>query len=171
MSEQWFDGQEEHVVEVRQDGARTSIDFGEGHIVLVEQRRVCGLLELRLTTPNQPDRVRVVRLGVHAAGGDVHVAADGRVCVLKPGGAGSAAASAAVTGELKSPMVGVVAEAPFTPGGRVCRGDAVVTIEAMKVMAPVEAPFDGILERLDVSIGDRVLMGQVVAHIAPLEDA
>ena len=50
-------------------------------------------------------------------------------------------------------------------GQKVAKGDAVVTIEAMKMEIPVVAPEDGTVASIDVAVGDAVEAGAVLATL------
>lgn len=50
-------------------------------------------------------------------------------------------------------------------GQSVKKGDTVAIIEAMKMEIPVLAPKDGVIESIEVKVGDRVDQGQVLAVI------
>lgn len=50
-------------------------------------------------------------------------------------------------------------------GTAVKRGDAVVTIEAMKMEIPVVAPEDGTVASIEVAVGDAVEAGKVLATL------
>ena len=50
-------------------------------------------------------------------------------------------------------------------GTAVKKGDAVVTIEAMKMEIPVVAPEDGTVASIDVAVGDAVEAGKVLATL------
>ena len=50
-------------------------------------------------------------------------------------------------------------------GTAVKKGDAVVTIEAMKMEIPVVAPEDGTVASIEVAVGDAVEAGKVLATL------
>ncbi len=50
-------------------------------------------------------------------------------------------------------------------GQAVKRGDAVVIIEAMKMEIPVVAPQDGTVASIEVSVGDAIEAGAVLATL------
>jgi propionyl-CoA carboxylase alpha chain len=51
------------------------------------------------------------------------------------------------------------------------KGDVIVVLEAMKMQHTVTAPADGIVAELDVSVGQQVESGAVLAVIDPTPDA
>lgn len=75
------------------------------------------------------------------------------------------------SGALTAPMVGVVADVLVTEGQTVEAYQPLAVIEAMKVMATVEAPFAGTVQRVYVEKNQPVAHGAPVVDIAPIEAA
>jgi 3-methylcrotonyl-CoA carboxylase alpha subunit len=71
------------------------------------------------------------------------------------------------TAELVAPMPGAVIAVHRHAGDRVEVGEAVVTLEAMKMEHAVLAPVDGTLTEIGVRAGDQVSRGQVLAVVEP----
>ncbi|MGH2915336.1 MAG: acetyl-CoA carboxylase biotin carboxyl carrier protein subunit, partial [Solirubrobacteraceae bacterium] len=63
------------------------------------------------------------------------------------------------------PMPGQVLALRAAPGDRVSAGDPVIVLESMKMELVIEAPIDGELSELSVSVGDRVALDQPLAHL------
>lgn len=78
---------------------------------------------------------------------------------------------AASSGALIAPMVGVVAEVLVAEGQHVEAYQPLVVLEAMKVMATVEAPFSGIVDRLYVHKGEQVAHAAALVDILPDKSA
>jgi len=87
------------------------------------------------------------------------VAAAPAPAAAKPaaGGAGSI--------EVKAGAAGKVFKIEAKVGQAVKKGDAVVIIEAMKMEIPVVAPEDGTVASIDVSVGDAIEAGAVLATL------
>ena len=83
--------------------------------------------------------------------------------------AASAAAAAHGTGpaELIAPMPGQVLAIPSGVGAEVELGDAVITLEAMKMEHAVAAPSHGRVADVFVRVGDQVQRGQRLAIVEP----
>ena len=64
-----------------------------------------------------------------------------------------------------APMPGVVLAVMAKRGDRVCRGDALVMLEAMKMEMAVAAPRNGIIATMECAPGDIVAAGSVLARI------
>jgi 3-methylcrotonyl-CoA carboxylase alpha subunit len=109
-------------------------------------------------------------------GGEVQaLAASRRDCslFLQAGGAShelqvsaylaGAAAGSAGSGELRTPMMGTILATHAVVGQRVQAGDAVVTMESMKMEMKICAEHDGVVASLSVVEGDAVERGRVVA--------
>ncbi|HEV2006376.1 MAG TPA: biotin carboxylase N-terminal domain-containing protein [Candidatus Limnocylindrales bacterium] len=71
------------------------------------------------------------------------------------------------TAELVAPMPGAVITVHRSAGERVEAGDAIVTLEAMKMEHAVLAPVDGTVTEIDVRVGDQVARRQVLAVVEP----
>ena len=71
------------------------------------------------------------------------------------------------TAELVAPMPGAVIAVHHGPGDAVAAGEAIVTLEAMKMEHAVLAPVDGTLSEIGVRAGDQVTRGQVLAVVEP----
>ena len=79
----------------------------------------------------------------------------------------AAAPKAAGAGSIKveAGAAGKVFKIDASVGTAVKKGDAVVTIEAMKMEIPVVAPEDGTVASIDVAVGDAVEAGKVLATL------
>jgi len=82
---------------------------------------------------------------------------------------GAARTHRAASGTLAAPMVGLVTDVPVSDGQRVAAYQPIAVIEAMKVLATIEAPFAGTV-KLHVAKGQQVDHGAVVAEITPHAD-
>ena len=77
------------------------------------------------------------------------------------------AAAPAGTGsiQVKAGAAGKVFSIDASVGQAVKAGDAIVTVEAMKMEIPVVAPEDGTVASIDVAVGDAVESGAVLATL------
>ena len=75
------------------------------------------------------------------------------------------AAGAAGSIEVKAGAAGKVFKLDTTVGQAVKKGDAVLTIEAMKMEIPVVAPEDGTVASINVAVGDAIESGAVLATL------
>ncbi len=78
-------------------------------------------------------------------------------------------AGAAGDGKLRASMNGRVVAVGITPGDRVAVGQALVTLEAMKMEHVHAAPHAGRVASVFVSVGEQVSAGRVLAEIEPEE--
>jgi len=76
------------------------------------------------------------------------------------------AAEAAGDGAIRSPMPGKVTQLAVKTGDNVTKGQALVTLEAMKMEHALAAPFDGTVEAVSVTLGDQVSEGEVLVTLA-----
>jgi biotin carboxyl carrier protein len=67
--------------------------------------------------------------------------------------------------EVRAEWPGRVAEVHVTAGQEVAAGDALVTLEAMKMLTPVPAPRAGTVDALLVAVDAIVEQGAVLARL------
>ena len=93
-------------------------------------------------------------------------AASAQVAVAAPVVAAPAAAPAvaAGSGDVISPMPGVVLDISVKPGDSVTRGQQVCALEAMKMKSAIRASHDGVVASVEVSEGQRVAHGAVLVR-------
>ncbi len=97
--------------------------------------------------------------GAPAAAPAPRAAAPAPAPAAKPAAAAGAAGSIAITAGAAGKVVDVVA----APGAAVKKGDPVVVLEIMKMETPVVAPQDGTVASVDVTKGESVESGAVLA--------
>lgn len=78
----------------------------------------------------------------------------------------ASSAGAAADGALRAPMPGRIITVQIADGAAVVKGQALVTMEAMKMEHTLTAPFDGIAAGLAHKVGDQVTEGTVLLRIA-----
>ena len=70
---------------------------------------------------------------------------------------------------VRAPMPGSVVDINKRPGDAVLRGEALLTIESMKMQITLVAPRDGVLAALKRGVGETFDKDEIVAELAPLE--
>ncbi len=70
------------------------------------------------------------------------------------------------SGRLTAPMPGRIVQLHAKPGAKVRRGEVLLVLEAMKMEHSVLAPADGVVERLDLAVGDQVEEGMALLSLA-----
>ncbi|GHC62844.1 acetyl/propionyl/methylcrotonyl-CoA carboxylase subunit alpha [Streptomyces cinnamoneus] len=111
----------------------------------------------------------------HAPGGGVWLTHGGDAWHLVPhdpveaalGGSGAGAHA----GTLTAPMPGTVTVVKAAVGDEVEAGQSLLVVEAMKMEHVIAAPHAGTVTELDVTAGSTVAMDQVLAVVAPREEA
>lgn len=68
----------------------------------------------------------------------------------------SAAPSSGASGEVRSPMPGVILDIAVHTGDKVKKGDALCALEAMKMKSAIRAPKDGVVSKVAVQNGAKV---------------
>jgi len=58
--------------------------------------------------------------------------------------------------EIRSFIPGSIIEVNVKPGQKIKAGEAVLTLDSMKMFTKVEMPFDGAIKEIHVSKGDRI---------------
>ena len=102
------------------------------------------------------------------------IAAEGRIVVFEAGEAfvfvthppSEAVSEAAGDGAIRSPMPGKVTQVDAKAGEVVVKGQALVTLEAMKMEHALTAPFDGTVDTVAVNLGDQVSEGAVLVKLS-----
>ena len=81
--------------------------------------------------------------------------------------AGHHGEAAAGGDRLSAPMPGLVRIVSAEPGARVAKGDALITMEAMKMELVLAAPRDGVVAAVPVAVGDQVAEGALLLALEP----
>lgn len=69
--------------------------------------------------------------------------------------------------EVRAEMTGTIVSVDSVAGARVEQGATLLSIESMKMEYPVVAPVTGMVERINVSVGDLTEENQVLLVISP----
>ncbi|MEN2977592.1 acetyl-CoA carboxylase biotin carboxyl carrier protein subunit (plasmid) [Tistrella bauzanensis] len=113
---------------------------------------------------------RVYRGWRHVAGDDVFLRIDGRTHhVTVDDGRGDAAGAGAGGDDLCAEMPGIVVAVHCGAGDVVARGDALLTIESMKLQTTIIAPRDGAIARLHAPADTAFGRGDVLVSLAPAD--
>lgn len=76
----------------------------------------------------------------------------------------------AVSGDLRSPMPGLIVAVSVSVGQAVKEGQTVVVLESMKMQNELKSPIDGIVQSIEVQPGATVDKDAMLLVVAPLED-
>lgn len=115
---------------------------------------------------------RVLPAQVHRDGRDIHVFFGGHSHSFSIAEEADHHGEAAAGGDrLSAPMPGLVRIVSAQPGVRVAKGDALVTMEAMKMELVLAAPRDGVVAAVPVAVGDQVAEGALLLSLEPEEAA
>ncbi len=158
-----------HTARVRRDGALWHVEIGERRITCAA-RLDGGRLEVELD--GQREQHRFVRT---REGGAERVWLHGprgthawtRIDRTAHALAGTAAGGAAAGNTLRAPMPGLVTAVSAAVGARVQAGDALLMLEAMKMMHTLAAPAAGTVAEVRCRVGDSVRGGDVLVTIEP----
>lgn len=103
-----------------------------------------------------------------AGNGDARwIFVDGHVQQVEVGAAGSGRRKSSAAGhELSSPMPATVVKILVDVGAAVSRGDALITLEAMKMELSIRAPRDGVVSAIHCKAGDLIQPGVNLLDLA-----
>lgn len=112
--------------------------------------------------------------GAHSAlairtGDKVLVSYQGRQFTVEKAIRSSAKGGAVGSGEIRSPMPGLIVDVLVTAGDSVAKGAKLVVLEAMKTQQAFPAPFDGVVESVEVVKGAQVVDNQILVKVRPNE--
>jgi 3-methylcrotonyl-CoA carboxylase alpha subunit len=109
---------------------------------------------------------------VGIVGDTILIEDSGRVFAVTPDEArGTASGHGVHDGEIVAPMPGRVTAVEVKQGGKVAKGQRLLTLEAMKMEHALVAPFDGTITELNAKIGGQVSEGQLLAKVEPTEQS
>ena len=97
--------------------------------------------------------------------GSVSATADKSAKKKRKPGRKAGAAAAGNSAELRSPMQGTIVKVAVANGDTVAAGDLIVVLEAMKMEQPITAHRAGTVQGLEVSPGESLSSGAVIASI------
>jgi biotin carboxyl carrier protein len=70
-------------------------------------------------------------------------------------------------GSLAASIPAVVSQILVAPGDEVSAGDKLILLESMKMIIPIQAPYDGRVRRLNCAVGDSVAAGVQLLELEP----
>jgi len=153
-------------VSAEPDGDGWRVTLPDGTVQPVRAQQLPGSL-MELTLPPASRRVRVA---VARTDRGIEVSYGGAVYVFAPATERSPTRKPeASSGELVAPMPGVVADVSVEEGQEVAAYQTLAVVEAMKVMATVEAPFAGVVSRVHVAKGQQVKLGDPLIDLRKTE--
>lgn len=111
------------------------------------------------------DDGRLLRLALHQDGDSRSLWVNGRLIPYRRVRAASAAADDDA-GSLAAAIPAVVTEILVAPGDAVTTGDRLILLESMKMVIPIQAPRDGVVEAVNCEVGDAVQPGVPLIALA-----
>jgi acetyl-CoA/propionyl-CoA carboxylase biotin carboxyl carrier protein len=154
--------------------AVTHPDFLAARHATSSVEREWDLSSLRARTPDDARRSEVAyraeRMTVEVDGRRFEVRVHTEQSAPMPsrrGGRRNNGATPAATGQVRAPMQGTLIGYAVEPGARVSEGDAVATLEAMKMENTLRSPVTGTVASTGAAPGTVVQPGEVLAVIEP----
>jgi len=153
-------------IEIARHGADIAVKIGDKRISgrILQQEGPSLLLALA-----QPDgSERLLRVAGVAQGDKRQLWVDGRTfdyqrLIDRPAGSG-----AADTSSLSASIPSVVTQILVEPGDEVAAGDKLILLESMKMIMPIQAPYDGRVTAVQCQSGEAVQPGVPLIEIQPL---
>jgi biotin carboxyl carrier protein len=153
-------------IEITRQGAAIAVKIGARTISgrILQQEGPSLLLALV-----QPDgSERLLRIAGVAQGDKRQLWVDGRTYAYqrlldKPAGSG-----AADTGSLSASIPSVVTQILVAAGDEVAAGDKLILLESMKMIMPIQAPYDGRVTAVQCRPGEAVQPGVPLIEVQPL---
>jgi 3-methylcrotonyl-CoA carboxylase alpha subunit len=91
----------------------------------------------------------------------------GRQYLFEPADRRRGSAESVASGDITAAIPGTVVAVLVGEGDVVARGQTLLVVEAMKTQQPFLAPFDGVMERVSISVGQTVGEGESMARVKP----
>lgn len=76
--------------------------------------------------------------------------------------------TAAADGSLAASIPAIVSQILVSPGDIVSAGDKLILLESMKMVIPIQAPYDGRVTQINCTVGDSVPAGIQLLELEPL---
>lgn len=122
---------------------------------------------LRITVEGKTYEVTVEKLdGVSSVASTPVVKSAAAAVIAKTPAAPAPKPAVAGSGDVPSPLAGIVQAIHVEPGATVTEGDLVVTLEAMKMYTPINAPKAGTIATILVKVGEAVEEGQILYTVS-----
>lgn len=161
--------QEESEIEVIQQGDRLLVSYGEQTFDarLIHTDGAHFVLEVEEKSPGGFICRKRIRAAGHSVGDQRQLWANGRMISYQRLREGVPAPTEHEQASLAASIPAVVSEILVQPGQQVETGDKLILLESMKMIIPIQAPFDGLIEALNCSVGDAVQPGFQLIEIEP----
>jgi biotin carboxyl carrier protein len=127
------------------------------HLRITVEGRIYDVTVERIVNDSSPTREASTPLVRSAA----PAPAPAKVAAAAP----QPAAAGAGKGDAPSPLAGIVQAIDAAVGATVSEGDLVITLEAMKMYTPINAPVGGTITAIHVQVSDAVEEGQILYTI------
>jgi acetyl/propionyl-CoA carboxylase alpha subunit len=111
------------------------------------------------------DKTSSTSLRVAQVGAETIVFERGSAFVFNEPQSLASSAGAAADGSIRAPMPGRIIAVRVADGDAVAKGQALVTMEAMKMEHTLTAPFDGVIAGLAHGLGDQVTEGTLLLRV------
>jgi len=113
---------------------------------------------------------RIIRTAGHADGNQRQIWVDGRTFPYQRVRPQTHATAGPDTGSLSASIPAIVAEVLVSVGQTVAAGDKLILLESMKMIIPIQAPYDGAVTNINCTAGESVQAGVPLIEIEAVGD-
>ena len=113
--------------------------------------------------------IRTINVAIQRTKDTVHICYNGKVFHFARGSNAIKSVAKQSNGEIVAPMTGVLTSVMVTQGQTVSAFQPLAVMEAMKVIATLESPFEGTVHSIQAKAGDQVSHGQLIVVVKPAE--
>jgi 3-methylcrotonyl-CoA carboxylase alpha subunit len=143
--------------------SRTRWTFESGETSICVERKDSALLVDGVETPMRWCKSSPQRIIDSST--QTLVFMDGAAFAFTPAGAAAEHLGLDAGNDIKAPLPGKIVALMAKPGAAVKKGDALLTLEAMKMEHALKAPRDGVVAEISAAVGDQVKDGAVLLRL------
>ena len=163
---EWTDGQQSADAHRVGDSARIELNGQVYELTLIAQDG--PLYSFRYQ--DAQGQSRLIRVARHAKGNDRHGWVNGQHYAYRRSVTGRAGSRSESGESSLSPTIpSIVSQVLVDVGQAVAAGDKLILLESMKMVIPIQAPYDGTVAMINCSAGDAVEPGTPLLQLTPKE--
>ncbi|MDX1613481.1 MAG: acetyl-CoA carboxylase biotin carboxyl carrier protein subunit [Candidatus Promineifilaceae bacterium] len=159
--------EQEAEVEVTRQGNRLRVSYGDQtyEATIIHRDGPHFVLEVEEEGPQGFICRRRIRAAGYQDGDQRQLWANGRLVNYRRLREGAAAAAADHAASLSPSIPAVVSEVLVSVDERVSAGQKLILLESMKMILPIQAPYDGVVTAVNCQVGQAVQPGQLLVDL------
>lgn len=160
---------QEQEIEVVRQGDRLRVSYGGQAFAakVIHTEGAHFVLEVEEAGPDGFVYRKRIRAAGYSDGDNRQLWANGRLVNYQKIDERAPAAAAGDVASLSPSIPAVVSELLVEPGSQVRAGDQLVLLESMKMILPIQAPYDGRVTAVHCAVGDAVQPGVQLIELEP----